>query len=181
MNKWGYIMQTMIRDIRNYNIAHAYAYNSDFDDKVFSFNCDWFKCENPFDNIVIHDIWGYASQFITNNEDYKIFCEKNSLFTESGNYKGSAESVYQYLTKDENFIEKHMGLMDVIIETNILINCIERGANWHEDYKVNKILPRINQTPFSIKINGEEIFNGIYFKKYIRNNTYNFVTIESVS
>ena len=39
MDKWGYIMRNMYRDIKQYNITDAYAYNSDFDDKVIKFNC----------------------------------------------------------------------------------------------------------------------------------------------
>ena len=53
MDKWGYIMQTMMRDIKKYEVQCAYAYNSPFDDAVFTFNCDWFKTQNPFDNLPI--------------------------------------------------------------------------------------------------------------------------------
>ena len=178
MDKWGYVMQTMARDIKQYFITDAYAYNSDFDDKVISYNCDWFKCLNPFDDVAIHDIWGYASEFITNTTDYKNFCELYQRFTDTGNYKGSAEVVYQYLTNDPNFVEQHMGLYDGQIETKILCHCIKAGATWATDYKVNKILPRRNITPFTVKINGKEIYKGNYVKKNVRNNVYSFTTPE---
>ena len=105
MDKWGYIMREMIKDIQHYEITDAYAYNSDFDDKVFNFNCDWYKTRNPFDNVAIHDIWGYASQFITNREDYRNFCEEHEAFTDRGNYRGNAETVYQFITNNDEFIE----------------------------------------------------------------------------
>ena len=176
MDKWGYIMRNMYRDVKQYNITDAYAYNSDFDDKVITFNCDWFKCNNPLENVAIHDIWGYASEFITNNAAYTAFCEQYERFTDTGNYKGSAEVVYQYLTNNPDFVEEHMGLYDSQIETYILAACIERGAQWASDYKVKKVLPRMIEKPFTVKINGKVIYEGKYVKKYARNDTYNFTT-----
>lgn len=174
MDKWGYIMRKLKQDIIKYNITEVYAYNSDFDDKVITYNCDWFKCNNPLENIPVFDIWGYASQFITNLDSYRKFCEQYERFTDTGNYKGSAEVVYQYLTNTPDFIEEHMGLFDSEIEAKILFACISKGAYYGTNYKVNKILPRVTIKPFTIKINGEAVFSGNYIKKYVRNDTYNF-------
>lgn len=174
MDKWGYIMRKLKDDIRQYNISEVYAYNSDFDDKVISYNCDWFKCNNPLENVAVRDIWGYASQFITNEFQYKVYCEQYERFTDTGNYKGSAEVVYQYITDNPDFIEEHMGLFDSEIEAQILLACIHRGANWATEYKVNKVLTREKKHPFTIKIDGEEIYSGEYTKKYVRNDVYNF-------
>lgn len=176
MDKWGYIMRKLKQDILNYNITEVYAYNSDFDDKVIAYNCEWFRCNNPLEKIAIHDIWGYASEFITSEKEYKKFCETNSRFTDTGNYKGSAEVVYQYLMDNPDFIEEHMGLFDSEIEANILFECVKRGAFWGVDYKVNKILFRPVLHPFTIKVDGEEIYSGDYVKKYVRNDVYNFKT-----
>ena len=174
LDKWGYVMQEMRRDIKKYNITDAYAYNSEFDDSVFAFNCDWYKCANPLELTAIHDIWGYASQFITNYYDYRDFCEKHQFFTDTGNYKGSAEVVYRYLTNNSEFEEDHMGLYDAQIETIILFHCISKGAEWNKDYPVNKILARPQEKPFTIKVNNNVIYTGHYIKKYARNNCYNF-------
>lgn len=174
MNKWGYIMREMKQDIRKYSISEVYAYNSDFDDKVISYNCDWFKCNNPLDDVAVYDIWGYASEFITNDSNYRAFCETFERFTDTGNYKGSAEVVHQFLLNDPDFIEEHMGLFDSEIEASILFECISRGAEWGKDYKVNKILARPIFHPFTIKIDGVEIYSGEYVKKYIRSDVYNF-------
>lgn len=175
MDKWGYIMRAMYRDIKQYEVTDAYAYNSAFDDKVFTFNCDWFKCNNPLENIPIHDIWGYTSEFITCAPEYKQFCEDNELFTDSGNYSGSAENVYRYLMNDTDFNEEHMSAYDVDIETKILQYCFTMcGAEEGTDYKVVKILTRPQMKPYTIKINGQVIHQGMYCKKYVRNDTYNF-------
>ena len=174
MDKWGYIMRKLKQDIIKYDVTEVYAYNSDFDDKVIAYNCDWFKCNNPLESVAVYDIWGYASEFITGNADYKKFCEDNERFTDTGNYKGSAEVVYQFITNNTEFIEEHMGLFDSEIESAILWECINRGATWATPYKPNKILPRPVLHPFTIKMDGVEVFTGEYAKKYVRNDTYNF-------
>ena len=174
MDKWGYIMRKLKQDIRKYDITEVYAYNSDFDDKVIAYNCDWFKCNNPLEEVAVYDIWGYASEYITNEAPYKKFCEDNERFTDTGNYKGSAEVVYQYITDNADFVEEHMGLFDSEIESAILWECINRGAKWAESYKAVKILTRPVLHPFTIKIDGVDIYNGEYSKKYVRNDVYNF-------
>lgn len=177
MTKYGYIMQEMIRDIKAFEITDAYAYNSSFDDKVFTFNCDWFKTQNPFDDVAIHDIWAYASEFITNKDEYKIFCGQNERFTDTGNYSGSAETVFQFIMDKPDFIEEHMGKHDALIESIILCDCINRGAQWATDYKLVKQLPRLVKHPYKIYVNNECIYEGEYVKKYIRNENYKFTEI----
>ena len=176
MTKYGYAMQEMKRDIRKYEITDAYAYNSAFDDKVFTYNCDWYKCVNPLETIAIHDIWAYASTFITNTPEYRAYCETYQRFTDTGNYKGNAETVYQFITDLTEFEEDHMGLMDSEIEAEILHHCITLGAEYGKDYKLTKILPRNIEKPFTIKINSVPIYEGTYTKKYNRNDVYNFIT-----
>lgn len=181
MEKWGYIMQEMIRDIKRFNITDIYAYNANFDEKVFNFNCDWFKTQNPLDTLAIHDIWGYASEIITNTNAYKGFCETNARFTESGNYSGNAETVYQFLTNNPSFVEAHMGLMDADIECHILQECVKRGLEYNKDYKIVKILNRPVTTPYKIIVNGNVIHEGEYVKKSVYNNNYRFTELLSES
>lgn len=174
MSKWGYVMQEMIRDIRKYSITDAYAFNSDFDEKVFNFNCNWFKTNNPLDTVAIHDIWGYSSKFITNTNEYKIFCETYDRFTDTGNYHGNAETVYQFITNTPDFIEKHMGVFDSDIESEILFYCLDNGAKLATDYKVNRYLTRNILHSYKIIVNGAIIHEGDYVRKTIRNDEYRF-------
>lgn len=175
MDKWGYIMRALRRDIKTNNVVDCYAYNSDFDDGVFAFNCDWYKCNNPLEELPIYDIWGYACKYITCMPEYKAFCERNEYFTDTGNYKQSAEIVYRFITDNNEFEEKHMGLYDVDIETDILRFCIYMfGANYGENNKAIKVLPRVHKTQYVIKVNGEIIHQGEYIKKYMRKDVYSF-------
>ena len=141
MNKFGYICQQIKRDINNFNVENAFAYNSKFDEKVFNFNCDWYKCINPFDNIPIKDIRGFVHHNLMNENFYK-FCEKNNLFTESKNYSTTAEDIYKYITNNIEFVESHTALDDSKIESEILKFCVEKGADLNKDYNAFRSIER---------------------------------------
>ena len=83
-DKWGYIMQRIQRLLEEYEVVSAYAYNSPFDEKVIQFNCDWFKTQNPFEEISLFDIRGYVHAKIAWSSEYQKFCRENEKFTESG-------------------------------------------------------------------------------------------------
>lgn len=133
MDKFGYICSQMRRDFKNYNITMAFAYNSSFDEKVFDFNCDWYKCINPFDEVEIKDIRGFAHHFIVDGF-YKIFCDENNFYTDTGNYSTTAETMYRYITKDIDFNEEHTALEDSKIESLILYECVNRNADLDQNY-----------------------------------------------
>ena len=174
MTKWGYMVSEMLRDIKKHEVTSAYAFNSNFDENVFNFCCDWFKTRNPFDTIPIYDIWGYSSQFITNTTEYRTFCELHELFTDKGLYQGNAEALTKFLTCDTDFEEAHTALADARIETDILKACVNRGAELDKEYKVVRFLRPDKPTPYAIKVNGEIIHEGQYTKKYVRNEVYSF-------
>lgn len=176
LRKWGHVTQTMIKDIEKYSVSGAYAFNSPFDDKVFSFNCEWFRTINPFDTVQIFDIRAYAHQFICNTDEYKEFCETNEFFSDSGNYSTTAECVFRFITKDTDFIEAHTALNDAEIETQILMYALCAGAEINTEYKTLRSLERLAEHPLTIKIDNKVIWSGTYKKKYVRDKagTYNF-------
>lgn len=158
MDKFGYICQRMIRDIKNYEVSSAYAYNSSFDEKVFTFNCDWFKCNNPFDNIPIYDIRGYAHHFIC-DDDFKKWCEEHEAFSDSGNYSTTAENMYRYISGIDDFTEEHTALADSEIETEILFFSLDAGAQIETEYKAFRSINRPQRKIFTVKRDKEVIFS----------------------
>lgn len=176
MTKWGYAMREMMNDIKKNEVTACYAFNSNFDDRVFKFNCDWFKTLNPLDNIPVLDIWGYSSQFITNTAEYRQFCEDEGLINDNGNYIGNAEAVMRFIGCDKQFIEEHMAFEDCIIETLILIECVKRGANWNETYAVARRLNRETEKPLKIMVDGKILFNGTFIRKWHKGDDYRFIT-----
>ena len=172
MDKFGYICQQMIRDIRNYNVERAFAYNSDFDERVFEFNTDWFKCSNPFDTIPISDIRGYVHHFMITDE-FKAFCEEHKEFTESGNYSTTAETLFRYLSNNVEFEEEHTALADSEIELKILLMCIENGADINGDYTAKMSIPRTTPRTLIIKYDNDNVYEFPYTtkKEYKSKNT----------
>lgn len=150
LDKFGYITQIMYRDIKEYDIHHAFAYNSDFDVRVFEYNCDWFKCINPLDTMQVHDIRGQVHNKIAFDKIYQAYCEEHELFTDSGNYSTTAEDVYRFLKKDDEFIEEHTALADSLIELEILLHCVEQGCELETDYKVYRSIPRVTMKEFEV-------------------------------
>lgn len=141
MNKFGHICRTMREEFKKFDVTSAYAYNSNFDEKVFDFNCDWFKVINPFETVPIFDIRGYVHQFMI-DEKFLNFCEENSYFTETGNYSTTAETLFRFISKDTTFEEEHTALSDSLIEGKILKECVTKGAKFSTEYKTKISIQR---------------------------------------
>lgn len=142
MDKFGYICRQMRKDFRMHDVQIAFAFNSAFDEKVFNFNCDWYKCINPFDEIPIRDIRGFAHRFIV-SEEYKAFCDRNQYYTEAGNYSTTAEVIFRYITQNTDFIEAHTALSDAEIEADILHVCILCGADLTTVYPARRSIEKV--------------------------------------
>lgn len=136
---WGTAIGTMIKDIKQYEVKGAYAYNADFDSRVFDFNADWYKTRNPLDYVEVFDIWGYTSEAIANGlaKDYIIFANKNALISECGNIKNNADSWGKFFY-GMDWNEEHTALEDSLIESEILLEMFDRGLEINKDYKVVK-------------------------------------------
>lgn len=165
LDKWGYVMQRILRLFKEYEVAACYAYNSPFDDKVFSFNCDWFKTQNPLETLPVFDIRGYVHAKTVWSPEFQRFCEEHERFTETGNYSSTAETFFQFFTKDSDFQEEHTALSDSIIEWEILKNCVADGLEWNTQYKVYQSIPRKqNKTLTVVDNKNEDIFHFNYDK-----------------
>lgn len=156
MEKFGYVTQQMLRDFRNYEVERAFAYNSAFDEKVFNFNCDWFKVINPFETVPISDIRGFVHHFMIDNT-FRAWCEENNAFTESGHYSTTAEVLTRYIRSDASFTEDHTALSDSEIEAEILFACLDRGADLNGDYQAKRSIERKVTREFTIDLPGEKI------------------------
>lgn len=149
LEKFGYITQEMCRDFKRYGVERAFAFNSDFDERVFDFNCDWFRCINPFDTVPISDIRGFVHAFMV-DDDYFEFCEKYERFTDSGNYSTTAETVFQYINGQPDFIEEHTALADSEIELQILLHTAKQGADLNGDYPAKQSILRRVEKDFEV-------------------------------
>lgn len=104
--------------------------NPDFLTPIFNLR----GCECP-----IVDLWGLACEKLINIDKYRNYCLENSLLTASAIYfKTSAETSFQYLMRDHDFIEDHTALSDAEIEGQILAKALKKG----------KVEPLIKAFPF---------------------------------
>lgn len=87
----------------------------------------------------ITDLWGIACDRLINIDKYRNYCLENELLTASAMFfKTSAETAFQYLMKQYDFIEDHTALSDAEIEAQILTKALKKG----------KIEPSIKAFPF---------------------------------
>lgn len=182
MDKFGYITQTMFRDIKNWEVTDVYAYNSPFDIKVFDWGCDWFKCLNPLETVKVHDIRGHVHKVIAFTPEFQAFCDENGYYTESGNYSTTAETVYRFITGNTDFIEEHTALSDSKIEADILQYCVEHGAELTADYKVYATIPRYELKQFTV-IDAKGIEHSFDYtnKRFQNNQSLVKLTIKNIS
>ena len=62
-----------------------------------------------------------------NDEKYDTFCYENDYVTKNGRKRYTAEILYRFLTNNNNFIESHTGLEDVMIEKEIFVYCMRKN------------------------------------------------------
>lgn len=172
--KYNEIMEAIQKDIDFYNIEFVYAYNSPFDEAVFEFNCDWFKCENPFAELPFYDIRAYFIDMVENTSNcYKSWCDKKEYYTDNGNYSTTAEIAYRFVTGEDDFIESHTALHDSEIESIILTFCYRYGMNIFSELKAPKMLKREIEKAFTIKYkNKKYTFKGNSATWYKKKNTF---------
>ena len=129
----------MIKDIKQYEVESAYAYNADFDSRVFDFNADWYKTRNPLDYVQVFDIWGYTSEAVGSGlaEDYIAFANENELISDCGNIKNNADTWGKFFYGTE-WDEEHTALEDSLVECKILLEMFDRGLQVDTAYKVVK-------------------------------------------
>lgn len=163
MDKYGYICRQMAKDFRDHAVQVAFAFNSPFDDRVFQYNCEWFHCLNPFDNIPIFDIRGYVHEFLV-TPDFLAFCDKHGYYTESGNYSTTAETMFRYLSDNTDFEEEHTALADSEIELAILLKCLEAGADIMGDYKPKRSITKAVTKTLTVTVDGKEVLTADYSK-----------------
>ena len=68
-----------------------------------------------------------ARQALKNNIEYDNFCYNNGYLTKRGCKRYTAEILYRFLTGQNDFIESHTGLEDVLIEKEIFSFCFANG------------------------------------------------------
>ena len=120
----------ILQDMKKYNFNTIYAYNMNFDRRALN-NDMAFTTENKYRYFFPYGtqyrcIWHMACQVLLARPSFIKFALANGYVSEKGNILTNAEVCYRYITKNVDFVEKHQGIDDVNIETEILFACLRQ-------------------------------------------------------
>ena len=127
------IRNTFLADLEEYGIINLYAHNAMFDYKALNRTMRWItndKYRYFFPKkYILHDTNKMACSVVQYTPTYRRFCENNGYLT---NHKPirrpqtKAEILYRYITQNNDFVESHTGLEDVMIEKEIMAYCYRK-------------------------------------------------------
>lgn len=125
------IYRTLRADCLAYEVTEVYAHNARFDDLSLKLtqrliSCSKYRYFLPY-GVKMCDTLKMARQALANDEKYNRFCNRHNYKTARGQNKMTAEVIYRFLTGNNDFQEEHKGLDDVLIEKEILMECLRRG------------------------------------------------------
>ena len=126
-----YEARKILSDVmKEYNTNIFVAHNARFDDNALKVTERYitkskYRYFLPF-GTEVWDTMKMANDTICKQKAYKKFCEENGYLTKNGQVRKTAEILYRYITKNNNFAESHTGLEDVMIEKEILAHCFRQ-------------------------------------------------------
>ena len=124
------IRKTLMEDIAEFNVTEIFAHNMRFDYGTLNTTQRWLtksKYRYFFSkDLVICDTLKMARDVIAKMPTYRRFCEENGYMTKNHQVKLTAEVIFRFITKNNDFIENHTGLEDVLIEKEILAYCYKQ-------------------------------------------------------
>lgn len=126
------IRQCLLEDIEKYGVTEVYAHNMRFDYGSLNNTQRWLtksKYRYYFPkNVEICDTLKLCRQLIAPMPTYRKWCEENGYVTKhkKPQPKLTAEIVYRFISGDNEFVEEHKGLDDVMIEKEILAYCYKK-------------------------------------------------------
>ena len=122
--------QILANVMKEYETNIFVAHNARFDDNALKVTERYitkskYRYFLPF-GTEVWDTMKMANDTICKQKTYKKFCEENGYLTKNGQVRKTAEILYRYITKNNDFIESHTGLEDVMIEKEILAHCFRQ-------------------------------------------------------
>lgn len=128
--KFETIRRIFFTDYKSYNIKAVFAHNARFDLNALNNTIRLLTgSEKRYfypKNAELWDTLKMARDIFKTRKGYTLFCEENGYLTNHRppQNRFTAEVLYKYISGDNTFEEKHMGLEDVEIETKILVYCL---------------------------------------------------------
>lgn len=130
VDTWG--MYKVVKDLcEKYDIQAIVAHNSRFDVQALNATIRYQTKSRkryflPY-GVRIIDSLKLAKKVFGTDPQYIAFCQENGYMTNHTTPRPrlTAEVLWRYISKDNDFIESHTGLRDVEIEKEIFTKCLE--------------------------------------------------------
>lgn len=129
---WFEIRKDLIETMKRYETNIVCAHNARFDDGATKNTQRWltkskYRYFLPY-GTEVWDTMKMCLDVVATMPTYKAFCEENGYMTrhKTPRPQVKAEVIYRFITGDNDFIESHTGLEDVLIEKEILAYCYRK-------------------------------------------------------
>ena len=115
--------------LRVYRVGTISAYNLRFDMRALTSTTEHLFGQgkkflsSTYKDINLLCIWSFACEVLYSRPSFLNFVNDHDYLTKTNNPKTTVEIGYRYITNDTTFVEKHMGLDDVVAESQILAKC----------------------------------------------------------
>lgn len=129
--KFSTMRKIFLADCKKYNVSTVTAHNANFDVRALNntirlltgSNCRYFfpRKFEIWDTLKMsRDIFGQL-------KGYRNYCVNNNYMTKHKvpQIRCTAEILYKYISGNDDFIEQHKGIDDVLIESEILTYCLK--------------------------------------------------------
>lgn len=123
---WSQVSFILRKVIEEYEITTIVAHNARFDFGAIN-NTKKYLEEYPLlPYLEWYDSLKMARSVLGTMPTYERFCKDNNYLTKTGKCRFTAEIIYRYITRNNDFIENHTGLEDTLIEKEILAYCFKQ-------------------------------------------------------
>lgn len=124
-----YTARKYVADLcKKYNVKAIIAHNARFDYRSTNYTLRYVTKSKsryflPY-GIPMWDTLKMAQDTICKQPTYQRWCNANGYCMKNGKPRATAEILYRYITQNNEFIEDHTGLEDVLIEKEIFVRCM---------------------------------------------------------
>lgn len=124
-----YQVKKYIEDLcKKYGIKAIIAHNMRFDYRATTttqryLTTSKYRYFMPY-NVELWDTLKMSQDTICKQKTYINWCAKNGYLKKNGTPRATAEILYKYISGNDDFIESHTGLEDVLIEKEIFARCM---------------------------------------------------------
>ena len=130
MADWDTICRIFHSDCAKFGVTACCAHNARFDLNALNTSQRYITKSQrryffPY-GVEIWDTMKMAEDVIATMPTFQIWAKNNGYVTKTGRVQVKAEVLYKFISNNNDFVESHTGLEDVLIEKEILAYCFKK-------------------------------------------------------